>query len=116
AAKKGDSAFGFDPLGYRHPIVEAFRDAPDAILAGLTGVKTWQYHKLRLPKGSSAQKAMDFETGDPAIIEALRHRGEVIQVATSADAGWTSWPLHPSYPPIMEQMVMQAAAGRSADR
>ena len=40
----------------------------------------------------------------------------MIQVATSADAGWTTWPLHPSYPPVMEQIVLQAAAGRLAER
>ena len=45
-----------------------------------------------------------------------RHRGTVIQVATSADAGWTTWPLHPSYPPVMEQIVLQAASGRLAER
>ena len=37
-------------------------------------------------------------------------------MATSADAGWTTWPLHNSYPPIMQQIVLQAAAGRLAER
>ena len=37
-------------------------------------------------------------------------------MATSADAGWTTWPLHNSYPPIMQQMILQAAAGRLAER
>ena len=40
----------------------------------------------------------------------------MILVATSADAGWTTWPLHKSYPPIMQQMILQAAAGRLAER
>ncbi len=40
----------------------------------------------------------------------------MILVATSADAGWTSWPLHNSYPPVMQQMILQAAAGRLAER
>ena len=40
----------------------------------------------------------------------------MIQVATSADAGWTTWPLHPSYPPIMEQIILQAASGRLSER
>jgi hypothetical protein len=50
------------------------------------------------------------------VIEAPRHRGKVIQVATSADAGWTTWPFHNSYLPIMQQMVLQAAAGRLQER
>ena len=73
-------------------------------MAGLTRAKTWQFHKLKLPKDSDAQVALAFENGDPAVIEAPRHRGTVIQVATSADAGWTTWPLHTSYPPVMEQI------------
>ena len=40
----------------------------------------------------------------------------MILVATSADAGWNSWPLHNSYPPIMQQLILQAAAGRLAER
>jgi hypothetical protein len=50
------------------------------------------------------------------MIEVPRARGRVIQVATSADTGWTNWPLHQSYPPVMEQIIMQAAAGRAAER
>ena len=40
----------------------------------------------------------------------------MILVATSADADWTTWPLHNSYPPLMQQMVLQAASGRLAER
>ncbi len=115
-AAKRESGFGFNPLGYRHPIVSAFDSEPDPVQAGLTGAKTWQFHKLKLPPGSPAKVALAFDNGDPAIIESPRFRGTVIQVATSADAGWTTWPLHPSYPPVMEQIVLQAAAGRLAER
>ena len=37
-------------------------------------------------------------------------------MATSADAGWNTWPLHNSYPPIMQQMILEAATGRMAER
>jgi hypothetical protein len=60
--------------------------------------------------------ALAFDNGDPAVIEAARHRGTVLQVATSADSEWTTWPLHPSYPPVMEAVVLQAAAGKLAER
>jgi len=121
AATKGETRFTFDPLGYRDPMVADFQGQTDAVQAGLNGVKTWEYHKLKLPKGSSAKVAMNFSTGDPAIIGSAPRlggssRGRVIQVATSADAGWTTWPLHPSYPVVMEQVILQAAAGRRADR
>lgn len=115
ASKKG-AAFGFNALGFRHPIVEPFANEPDSVVAGLTATKTWQFHKLKLPQGSVAKVALAFDNGDPAVVEMPRHRGTVIQVATSADSGWTTWPLHPSYPPVMEQLVLQAASGRAAER
>ncbi len=113
---KKESAFGFNPLGYRHPITEPFANEPDTVLAGLTSVKTWRFHKLTIPSGSPAKVALAFDNGDPAIVEMPRYRGTVIQIATSADAGWTNWPAHASFPPIMEQVVYQAAAGRLAER
>ena len=97
AAKK-EAAFGFDPRGYRHPLVAEFRGESDPVTAGLTQALTWQYHKLVIPKDSTAQVALAFDNGDPAVIEAPRARGKVFLVATSADAGWTTWPLHNSYP------------------
>jgi hypothetical protein len=115
AAKK-ESAFGFNPLGYRHPIVEPFANEPDAVVAGLTGVKTWQFHKLELPPDSPAKVALAFDNGDPAVVEMPRYRGTVIQVATSADTGWTNWPAHASYLPVMDQIIFQAASGRLAER
>ena len=115
-SKKG--AFDFDARDYKHPIVSLFDGADSNVIAGLTGAKTWAYHKLKVPEDQAAQArvALWFSSGDPAIVEVPRHRGRVIQVATSADTGWTSWPLHPSYPPIMEQVILQAASGRLAER
>ncbi len=115
-SSKKESSFGFNALGFRHPIVEPFADAGDKVVAGLTGAKTWQFHKLKLAPGSPAKVALAFENGDPAVIEMPRERGTVIQVATSADAGWTTWPLHPSFPPVMEQMILQASSGKLAER
>ena len=115
-ASKKQASFGFNPLGFRHPIVEPFANEPDSVVAGLTGTKNWQFHKLKLPQNSPAKIALAFDNGDPAVIEVPRHRGTVIQVATSADSGWTTWPLHPSFPPVMEQIVLQAASGKMAER
>jgi hypothetical protein len=40
----------------------------------------------------------------------------VIVVATSADTAWSNWPLHKSYPPVMQQIILRAAAGRMSER
>jgi hypothetical protein len=113
---KNQAAFGFNPLGFAHSIVAPFADAAPTVVAGLTEVRTWQYHKLLIPKGSAAKVALAFETDDPAIVEAPRHRGVVVQVATTADTGWTNWPGHQSYPPIMGRIILQAASGRVTER
>ena len=64
------SSYGFAPLQYKHSIVEAFRDTTDAVRAGLMGVRTWEFQKLSIPKGSSAVVALGFDDGLPAIVEA----------------------------------------------
>ncbi len=116
SSKQGGAPFSFNPLGFRHPIVAMFNGESDEVQAGLTSVKTWQFEKLSIPKESSAKVALAFENGDPAIVEVHHHRGVVVQVATSADTGWTTWPVHPSYPPVMEQIIMFAASGRTTER
>ena len=115
AAKK-EGAFFFNPLGYRHPIISEFQGQTDPVTAGITRTMTFQYHKLVRGSGTKAEVAMAFDTGDPAVVEMPRHRGTVILVATSADMGWTTWPLHKSYLPIMQQIVIRASAGRLAER
>jgi hypothetical protein len=115
-ASKKDAGFTFNAMGYRHPIVSEFRGEADPVTAGLTQVQTWQYHKLAIPPGSKAEVALSFDSGDPAVIEIARQRGRVILVATSADRGWTTWPIHKSYVPVMQQIVLRASAGRLSER
>ena len=115
-ATKREAALSFNPLGYRHPLISEYQGEGDTVTAGLTQVLTWQYHKLSIPKGSKAEVALAFESGDPAVVEASRYRGTVVMVATSADTGWTTWPIHKSYPPVMQQIVLRASAGRLSER
>jgi Aerotolerance regulator N-terminal/von Willebrand factor type A domain len=115
ASRRQGGSF-FDPLGYRHPIISEFQGESGPVTAGLTKARTWQYHKLVLPKDTKAEVVMAFENGDPAIVELERRRGTVVLVATSADAGWTDWPVHKSYLPVTQQIVMRASAGRFAER
>jgi hypothetical protein len=115
-ASKKTGGFSFNPLGYRHAIISEYQGERDPVTAGITQARTWQYQKLILPRETKAERVMDFDTGDPAVVELRLKRGIVIMVATSADAGWTDWPLHKSYPPIMQQIVMRASTGRLAER
>lgn len=116
AQKPTESSFGLDPLDFAHPIVAEYKGAAENVAAGLTGVKAWQYLKLTPAKGTTAEVALAFETGDPAVLEMPYGRGRVYLIATAADAGWSDWPLHPSYPPVMEQILLRAAAGKLDER
>jgi hypothetical protein len=104
-----------EPRGFDHPIVADFQGQPDPVRASLTNVRFTRYHRLNLPPETSARIAIGVG-GDPLIVEAQRGRGRVILVATSADRDWTSWPVHQSYPAVMERIVLEAAAGRLAER
>jgi hypothetical protein len=115
AAKK-NAGFYFNPLGFRHPIVAEYQGEAAPVTSGLTRAITWQYHKLVLPQGSKAEVALAFDNGDPAIVAAHRYRGNVIVVATSADTGWSSWPIHLSYLPVMQEIILRASAGRLSER
>ncbi len=111
-----DTTFTFNPLNFRHPIVEAFAGAGDEVVAGLTHVATRRYFQLKVPPDSAAKVALAFNNGDPAIVEGSWGRGVVYLIATTADLGWTGWPIHPSFPPVMEQIVLRASAGKLTER
>ena len=113
---KKQASFFFNPLGFHHPLVAAYLGQTEPVTSGLTQSLIWQFHKLIVPKDSQAEVALAFDTGDPAVVEARRHRGTVIVVATSADTGWTSWPIHKSYAPVMQEIVLLASAGRLSAR
>ncbi|MGH7136877.1 MAG: hypothetical protein ACREHD_14150, partial [Pirellulales bacterium] len=101
----------FHALGYRHPIVAAFRGRDRA---GLLTAPTNEYIKLK--PAESAKVALGFANGDPAIVERQVGEGRAIVVATSADASWTGWPLFPSYVPIVQELVAAAVRGRIDER
>lgn len=113
--QRRENPYRFDPIGFQHPIVADFAGQPDPVTSSLTNVKTFRYHKLQPAEDSGARVALGVGS-DPLIIEARRHRGRVILVGTSADRDWTDWPIHQSYPPVMEKLVLLAASGRSEDR
>jgi Mg-chelatase subunit ChlD len=110
------SAVLFDPAGFSHPLIAPFAGQSPGVQASLTAVKTQRYHRLELPRDTQAKVALAFSNGLPAIVEASRGQGHVFQIATTADQSWTTWPLHPSFVPVMEQLVALAASGRLGER
>lgn len=98
-----------DPLGYRHPMVQAFRGERHPVLP-LTPVS--KHYKLALAKPSRARVVLALGNGDPLVVEEPIRRGRVVLVATSADTSWTPMPLWPSYVPLVQEMLAFCIGGQ----
>lgn len=103
----------FDAGDLSHPIMAPFRGNPGA---GLERAVTLEYVQVKLPAGSPARVALRFDSGDPAIVERQIGQGRCVLLTTSADISWSTWPVHPTFPPIVHEMVRFAAQGRWHER
>jgi hypothetical protein len=99
-----------DPLGYRHPLVQAFRGRGQT---SLLTTPIFKYYKLSLPANSSAKTVLALAGGDPLIVERPVRRGRVVLVATSADPSWSAMPLWPSFVPLVQEIVAWSVAGQT---
>jgi hypothetical protein len=114
-------AYPFDPLDYRHPIVQPFRGHERA---GLLTTPIWKYVRLQVGSQAESQVALAFDNGDPAIVESPVGRGHVILVATDGSdssldhsttppSPWNAWSAWPSFPPLVQQILKEAVRGRT---
>ena len=68
-----------------------------------------------MPEAVSTDKMPSADTvpsNDPAMVEWARNRGRVVLLASSLNMDWTSWPLSPSFPAMMQELFQYAIAGR----
>lgn len=110
----GSSAnpLSFDPREFTHPIARAFQGNPGT---GLEDRLTYQF--LKLTVAEEARVAMWFSDGSPAVVEKQTGSGRVILAATSADSQWGTWAiLGRSFVPMMHEMVLFTASGRTRNR
>jgi hypothetical protein len=105
--------FTFETSDLNHAVVAPFRGNPNA---GLERAVTLEYFQVKLPPASPARVVLRFDSGDPAIVERSVGLGRSVLVTTSADVTWSAWPVHPTFPPIIHEMVRFAAGGRSLER
>jgi hypothetical protein len=112
-ADRRDNVYNFDPGDFSHPIVSAFQGNPDA---GLESTKAYVYVQATKPVKGVSRTALAFDTGDPAIVERAFGRGRSLLVTTSVDDHWGTWPLWPSFLPLVHEIVQFAVAGRWGER
>jgi hypothetical protein len=103
--------FAFDPQGFSHPLLAAFRGQA---AEGLSIPTTHRYQELDIPEGSSAHVALAFQGGDPAIVAEQIGLGRVVLLAiapstSSVDAEtgtpWTTLPAWPVYLPLVREIL-----------
>ena len=111
--QRRDDAYAFDPGDFSHPLLSAFQGNPDA---GLETTLSYIYIQAALPTRGDARVALAFDTGDPAIVERPFGRGHSLLVTTSVDERWGTWPLWPSFLPLIHEIVQYSVAGRWGER
>ncbi len=119
-----EAQYRFDPLDYEHPIVAPFRGHQQS---GLLTTPVWRYFQLTPHDELTAQVALAFEGGDPAIVEESILRGRSVLYATAASGAsvdrltnpptpWTAIHTWPSFPPLIQETLALAVSGRTAGR
>ncbi len=119
-----EAQYFFDPLQYRHPIIAPFADHERS---GLLTTPVWKYVQVEPYDAASAQIALAFQNGDPAIVEQRVQRGRsiLLTTATSPDSvdrstdpptPWTAMATWPSFPPLVQEMLALAVRRQGDSR
>jgi hypothetical protein len=132
-AQRFFSLIGDDDV-FKQPPLEVFGPSEDR--ATLMGARFRQYVRAELPsqgrsrkllsfmlspllsteasgaEGRPGQSVADLPVGDPALVTGARHRGRVLLLTSTVNMDWTSWPISPSYPAFMQELLQFAVAGR----
>lgn len=104
-----------------HPAMRGVSSAGDPL--GIGQIPFFEYFGCRAldsatpnfdndgPRPTAARVVARFDDADqhPAILERTFGNGRVIMVTTSADKEWNDWPAHPTFLPIMVELVRHAA-------
>ncbi len=105
--------FGLDPLGYRHPILAAFRGRGQT---SLLTTPVFKHFQLTPPQNSRATTVLALGNGDPLVIEQAVRRGRVVLIGTAAEPSWSALPLWSSFVPLVQEIVAWCAAGQIEQR
>lgn len=113
------TVFGFDPGDYLHPLLREFRGNPGA---GFETALIQRYVRAvairtaigTLNDASQVESAINFSSGDPAVLTSLQGAGRCVLITTSLDETWGTWAIWaPGFVPLVHELVQYAAAGRT---
>jgi hypothetical protein len=78
-------------------------------------VKETNANKVDAQAVNSRPSASSHTTSrDPALIAWPRYRGRVLLFTSTVNMDWTTWPVSPSFPAMMQELLQYAAAGRTS--
>ena len=105
-----EGQYTVDPLGYRHPIVEAFRSYPDS---GLAITPIFRYWKLNPIKNAAIQPVLGIGEGDPLMLhKRVIGSADLVIVTTAAyptmqqqGEAWNALALWPSFVPLIQEAL-----------
>ncbi len=107
------NAFEFQVDDYRHPIVKPFEGNPDA---GLETSRVDRYIRTEIEPRALTETVIQFANGNAALLDRSFGQGRVVLITTSLDREWGTWAVWPSFPPIMQEVVLHAATGQLGSR
>jgi hypothetical protein len=120
-------SFSLHADNYDEPPLDAFKKEQDRL--SLRSAHFRQYVRTEpAPRGRS-RKVLTFRPertsnaldpkpsaglpiGEAALIEGARYRGRVVLLTSTANMDWTTWPISPSFPALMQELLHFAIAGR----
>lgn len=108
-AVESENPIVFDISNLDHAVLEPFRGNPGT---GLEKSFTAKHIRVSLPNDGSATTILKFTNQDPAIVERRFGNGRSVLITTSLDMTWSTWPVSPSFPPVINELVRSTVAGR----
>jgi hypothetical protein len=121
--------FFADEKSFHEPPLDAFAGERDRL--SLIAARFSQYVRAELAGRGRAHKLLSFmpevstasspvldggtkplPVGDPALVEWSRYRGKVVLLTSTINMDWTTWPISPSFPALMQELLHFAVAGR----
>ncbi|MBA3549957.1 MAG: hypothetical protein H0T76_26055, partial [Nannocystis sp.] len=91
---------GVAPPNLGHPILLGLQGE-----LGLLGTRTRRIFLLEPDPGRSAEVALSFTSGAPALLSRTYQRGRVALLTTSIDRDWSDLPLRPGFVPLAERVL-----------
>jgi hypothetical protein len=118
--------YRLDPLEYQHPLISVFQGQQRT---GLLSTPVYRYQPVRLARSAlpDTRVALALEGGDPLIIDHSCGEGRVLLVTTAisplsrvssagTETSWSDLSSWPSFLPLVQEMVLFAAAGDRQSR